>query len=354
VPGAHGPTKLAAIGRRVGILRLRARGRINGRGCTSLPSGTWDCSRSFNRWLPTFRGLWRLIAFPWRISAAEHAIGRPLATVEEIRFGSTISSPWIPAPIKELIAERRPPPDEVGYFVADQAFASSHFGDHPLLTGATLRIPFEWDDPSVPLRWEAKAILDSFVRPRPYILQRARVFFARHMAGHYLIGVHARGTDATSPHELRPFRQGSLVLTRYCGEIERVLAFHPHAKLFVASDEQSSLRHLAAAFPGRVIAYDSIRHESGEAAGRGPTGWIMPAYIAGDRSVAARNGEDAIVEYLLLSQCDYLVHNGSSLARTVLLNAPELPHVNTHRRPPEEEAARNPRRDRRASTEGDL
>ena len=56
----------------------------------------------------------------------------------------------------------------------------------------------------------------------------------------------------------------------------------------------------------------------------------MPAYIAANRDVAARNGEDAIIEYLLLSRCDYLVHNGSSLARSVLLNAPNLPHTNTH------------------------
>ena len=82
-------------------------------------------------------------------------------------------------------------------------------------------------------------------------------------------------------------------------------------------------------------SYDSVRHESGEAAGEGPTGWIMLAYISGDRDVAARNGEDAVVEYLLPSRCDYLVHNGSSLARTVLLNAPELPYVNTHTRRPE-------------------
>ena len=92
------------------------------------------------------------------------------------------------------------------------------------------------------------------------------------------------------------------------------------------------MRHMEAAFPGRVIAYDSVRHESGEAAGQGPTGWIMPAYISADRDVAVRNGEDAVVEYLLLSRCDYLVHNGSSLARAVLLNAPELPHINTRRK----------------------
>jgi hypothetical protein len=100
----------------------------------------------------------------------------------------------------------------------------------------------------------------------------------------------------------------------------------------VASDEQSSLDHLAAAFGDRVIAYDTVRHRDGAAAGQGPTGWIMPAYIVRDRDVAARNGEDAVVEYLLLSRCHHLVHNGSSLARTVLLNAPELPHTNTHRR----------------------
>jgi hypothetical protein len=248
------------------------------------------------------------------------------------RFPST----RIPEPIKAHIANHRPAPDEVGYFAGERAFVSSHFGDHPLLAGATLRIPFEWDDPCDALRRQAKAVLDRFVRPRAYILEKVRDFFARHMAGRYLIGVHARGTDATSKEELRPFRRGSLSMARYCDEIDRVLGCRPDAKLFVASDEHSSVRHLAEAFPGRVIAYDSIRHENGEPAGRGPTGWIMPAYIAGDRNVAARNGEDAIVEYLLLSQCNYLFHNGSSLARTVLLNAPELPHANTHRRPPEQ------------------
>jgi hypothetical protein len=147
-----------------------------------------------------------------------------------------------------------------------------------------------------------------------------------------LTGVRARGTDATSSQELRAFRQGSLVLSRYVAEIERLLELQPRAKLFVATDEQASLDHLAKVFGPRVLAYESVRHQGGEAAGQGPTGWIMPAYIARDRDGAAKNGEDAVVEYLLLSRCHYLVHNGSSLARTVLLNAPHLPHTNTHRR----------------------
>lgn len=240
----------------------------------------------------------------------------------------------IPKPVKVLISKDPPSPHDVGYFAGEHVFVSSHFGDHPLLRGSTLLIPYEWDDPSGPLRTEAKAVMDSFVRPRAYIRQKAKNFFAMHMAGHHVIGVHARGTDATSTQEVRAFRQGSLVLSRYSAEIERILEIQPRAKIFVASDEQSSLDHLTTAFPHQVIAYDSIRHRSGQAAGRGPTGWIMPAYIAADRDTAAKNGEDAVIEYLLLSQCDHLVHNGSSLARTVLLNAPELPHTNTHRRPP--------------------
>lgn len=240
----------------------------------------------------------------------------------------------IPDSVRAILGHERPTADEVGYLVAEGAFVSSHFGDHCLLRGLALPIPYRWDDPSDGLRREAKVILDSFVRPRSYLAEKVDDFYARLMAGRYVVGVHARGTDATSTQEIRPFRQGSLVLSRYLAEIERILEVEPTAKLFVASDDQSSVDHLAAEFPQHVIAYDTVRHRGGEVAGQGPTGWIMPAYVAGDRDLAAKNGEDAIIEYLLLSRCRQLVHNGSSLARTVLLNAPDMPHVNTHRRPP--------------------
>jgi hypothetical protein len=237
----------------------------------------------------------------------------------------------IPEHIRTTLALDHPSPFEVGYVADGRTFVSSHFGDHPRLDGATLLIPYEWEDPDEPLRREAKAVIDTFIRPRPYILGKVEDFFIRHLAGHHVIGVHARGTDATSARELRAFRQGSLVLARYVVEIERLLDAHPNAKVFVASDEQSSVSHLAGVFGDRVVSYHTLRHVGGQAAGQGPTGWIMPAYISADRDRAARNGEDAIVEYLLLSRCDHLVHNGSSLARTVLLNAPRLPHTNTHR-----------------------
>jgi hypothetical protein len=56
----------------------------------------------------------------------------------------------------------------------------------------------------------------------------------------------------------------------------------------------------------------------------------MPAYVADDSARAAQNGAEAVTEYLILGHCNHLVHNGSSLARTVLLANPLLPHTNIH------------------------
>jgi hypothetical protein len=192
-------------------------------------------------------------------------------TVWEYYFEPVVASypaAMIPERVRTTLALEHPSPWEVGYLVDEYTFASSHYGDHPQLRGRALPIPYQWQDPGDQLRWQAKAVIDRFIRPRSYILREAGDFFARHLAGHPLIGVHARGTDATSKNEPRAFRQGSLVLSRYVAEIERLLESLPDARIVVASDEQSSLDHLTRSFSDRVVAYDSVRHQGGEAAGQ--------------------------------------------------------------------------------------
>lgn len=236
----------------------------------------------------------------------------------------------IPQHIQSIISLNQPSAFEVGYFADENTFVSAHFGDHPNLKDKTLFIPYLLNDPGDALRQETSAIVRDFVCPRAYIQEKVDRFFRDHMNGRYIIGVHVRGTDAVSKEEIRPHRQGSLRLPKYVEQIERLLKTEPDATIFVASDAQSSVDFIKKVFGSRVITYDSVRHQDGEAVGKGPTGWIMPAYIAHDRDKAARNGEEAVIEYLLLAQCNYLVHNGSSIARTVLLKVPEMPHVNTH------------------------
>ena len=54
----------------------------------------------------------------------------------------------------------------------------------------------------------------------------------------------------------------------------------------------------------------------------------MPAYLTQDRDRAAQNGEEAVIEYLLLCRCNYLLHNRSNIPRTVLLSVPEMEDTN--------------------------
>jgi len=238
----------------------------------------------------------------------------------------------IPQWLCRAIADRFPSPFEVGYATEDGSFVTNHFGDHPELRGKALSIPYLIEDPTQELRNLTSTLIREYVRPRQSIREQACSFIVEHQFDEqFTIGVHARGTDAISALERRSHRRGSLALTRYAGELHNLLEIHPEAAIFVATDAKSSLQYFKHHFGSRVIAYDSIRHEKGPAAGRGPTGWIMPAYIATDRAQAAKNGEQAIIECLLLSECDYLVHNGSSLARTALLKSPQLLHTNTHR-----------------------
>lgn len=236
----------------------------------------------------------------------------------------------VPAHVRDVIAANFPSPFEVGYFADGETFVSAHFGDHPVLAGKALSIPYLVDDPDAGLRRQTADIIARYVRPRSYIEQKVERFYQEKMSGRPVIGVHARGTDAISSEEIRPHRRGSLNLSRYRAAIERLLEAEPAARIFVATDDQASLNYFEESFPGRVLAFDSTRHQGGEAAGRGPTGWIMPAYIAEDPDLAARNGEEAVIEYLLLGRCRHLVHNGGSLARTVLLRVPDLPHTNAH------------------------
>jgi len=241
-----------------------------------------------------------------------------------------LPSSAVPRPVSLAIEDSFPDQNDLGFFVTPEAFVSNHFGDHPSLRGIAPAVPYTTGNPDQPLREWTGEILSRFVRPRAYISDKVEAFFEAHMAGSDVIGVHVRGTDAVSARETRDYRQGSLNYERFEEVLDDLLRDRPEAKVLVATDSEASLDRLQSTFGKRIVAYDAVRHVEGEAAGSGPTGAIMPGYISADRGMAAQNGEDAVVEYLLLGRCAHLVHNGASLATTVLLRHPSMPHTNTH------------------------
>jgi hypothetical protein len=220
------------------------------------------------------------------------------------------------------------PPDrtELGYFADEHAFVSNNPGGHIKFEGERLKGVKELGH-SGKLRQITSPIIRAYIRPRAYIKERVDRFFQAQLAGKRVIGVHIRGTDALVDPR-RKLKENRINFKRYFATVEKLLRQQPDACIFVASDAQLSVDRMRERFGNRVVAYDSIRHESGELAGMGPTGRIMPAYLTGDSDRAARNGEEAVIEYLLLSRCNFLVHNGSSIPHTVLLTVPGMPASN--------------------------
>jgi hypothetical protein len=235
----------------------------------------------------------------------------------------------IPAHVLEWIEDhpflKRTDPG-TGVFVDDCSFVTNDGAWHVEVDGEGLRDTSTNRPPSRKVRQVASAIIRDYIRPRDYIIEKVEQFFGKYMAGRYVVGVHIRGTDANIDPS-RFIRQTQVRYDHYIVALRRLRRANPDALILVASDEQASIDRMKEAFSG-VIAYDSIRHQHGEVAGRGPRGGIMPGYIARDPDLAAQNGEEAVIEYLLLCRCNYLVHNFSSIPRAVLLTVPGMPETN--------------------------
>jgi hypothetical protein len=232
----------------------------------------------------------------------------------------------IPPNILKAISDDPPQGTDPGRFIDEFAFVSNDGAWGVTVDGEGLRGPATDRPSSRKIREIASAIIRDRIRPRDYIVEKANRFFEEHLAGRYVIGVHIRGTDAIVDRT-RHIQQSGVYYQKYAAVLRRLLRKNPGALIFVASDEQASVDQIRSSFSG-VIAYDSIRHVGGEVAGSGPAGGIMPAYLTQDPDRAAQNGEEAVIEYMLLCRCNYLVHNYSSIPRMVLLTVPGMPETN--------------------------
>lgn len=238
-----------------------------------------------------------------------------------------------PKGLDEHIRANPPHFESAGYFWNKDIFVSNHFGHHRDFNDQSLRIPYKWEDPDTTVRLAASKIISTYVRPRTYLKNKIEEFFEANMSNRFVIGLHIRATDVNDlKTEYNIHRRYSYDPKAYLVEIEHVLKDNPKALIFVATDAQEALDLIIESFPGRTVSYSSIFHTGGEVSGKGAMGWGIPGYLTGDTEKAAKNGEEAIVDYLLLSRCQYFIHNGSGLARTVLLNNAELSHVNIHSR----------------------
>ena len=150
-----------------------------------------------------------------------------------------------------------------------------------------------------------KSLLDKYVTIKPNIQEKIDTFYASMMEGHRVVGLHLRGSFISREVNMVP-------LEILCEEANKHA--DENTLFFIATDQSPLLECARKLLKGKVIAYDCYRQSS-------TTSPWMPGQWP------PIMGEDVVVETVLLSLCDHLVHTISNVSTAALYFNPEQPHT---------------------------
>jgi len=159
-------------------------------------------------------------------------------------------------------------------------------------------------------------LVSRYIKVNREIEDKVDAFYASSMAGEYVIGIHYRGTDKkllypyTSP-SYRLFEETIDGILRRCKQ--------DRFKVFIATDEIEFLEWAQARYPRQVICYDDAPRLSAQDADATRGGTHKSHRFSG-----RLKGESAVMDCLLLSRCNYLIKNRSSLSDIALAFNPSL------------------------------
>jgi len=156
-------------------------------------------------------------------------------------------------------------------------------------------------------RREGARLVSSYLRLQPTLLAKvdllAAKLFGQRSAEAPVLGVHLRGTDkgkylqtAGSGRQVAPLE--------YEPYVRAFLAAYPRARVFVATDSPSFLQEVRERWPRGVLRFvgEVLRDEANVAFGKG------------HKRDNFRKGEEVLLDTLLLSRCDWLLHAASGVA----------------------------------------
>lgn len=151
-------------------------------------------------------------------------------------------------------------------------------------------------------------LINTFIKIKASTLNKIEEFHANNIAGHYTVGIHIRGTDKYL--EVKP-----LPLDYIFEQANK----HAPCQFFVATDEERILNLAKKKLQGKVIYYESFRVK------KVPGVHYLDHYPAGfNRSYL---GEEALIDSVLLSRCNLLIHTWSNLSIAALYFNPDVEHL---------------------------
>ena len=152
-------------------------------------------------------------------------------------------------------------------------------------------------------------LINKYVRVKSHIRDKVESFIQDNFGDTFVIGIHYRGTDKKEEAPRVPYEE---VFAAVCDAINVINT--DRYKLFLATDEQAFLNYMLNRFPDNLTYYEASRSLD-------------------EKPVHARNrnnhrkGEEAVIDCVLLSRCNYLVRTASNLSLCSTLFNPLLPEI---------------------------
>lgn len=156
------------------------------------------------------------------------------------------------------------------------------------------------------IRRRLAALFKKHIKVHPELVAIADEFHLKNFDKHRVVGIHFRGTDKASetvPHLKSRGLDGRI--KNVFEYIEVAEASKPD-KIFLATDCSVALKMAQERLGNRLVVANATRSAQ-----------QSPIFIQ-DNGSGPRIGDEAVVDFLLLSKCDHVVHGFSNLVQSVL------------------------------------
>lgn len=157
----------------------------------------------------------------------------------------------------------------------------------------------------------AASLVKKYIMLNDKMQSAVATFVANNFKGHYVLGVHYRGTDKSREAERVEYPDA---LVAIAARIAPLQAAKTDYRIFVATDEQPFLDLMRTTYPDRVIAIDAFRSSDSS-----------NVHHSGNNPY--KLGEEAVLDAYLLAKCDFLIRTSSNLSLWSTYVNPDLPVI---------------------------
>lgn len=148
-------------------------------------------------------------------------------------------------------------------------------------------------------------IIEKYIKIKPHIQEKIDTYLENNFDGHYILGVHYRGTDKSCEAPRVSYQEVQAQIQKIINECG-----YSDYKIFIASDELAFFNHMERSFPGMILTYEKSNKNRNN-------------YEA---------GEAALIDCILLSKVNILFRTSSNLSLISTFYNPQLPVIELSQR----------------------